>query len=214
MTGGGPIRVIIADDHPILRQGIRKILELEDGIEVIDEVSDGESAVRRTRELVPDLVLMDINMPEKNGVEAAREIKSTHPQVRILILTIHDDDEYVREAVNAQVEGYLLKDVATSELVRAIRFAHASRPYLHPDVGGRLARGAVSAAASALTPREREVLQLLALGNTNSEIAAQLVISEKTVKNHVSHIFEKLNVVDRLQAVIAGVRLGLVTIRR
>lgn len=226
----GRLKVLIVDDHAILRQGLRQILELEPDLEVVGEARDGDEAVAKARLLAPDVILMDINMPGINGIEAARIVRREAPAVRVLVLTIHDDDEYLREAARAGVSGYVLKDVEPRELVRAVRGAAAGRPYLHPDMGGRLfssltggEAGPPDAAAGQapparpcaeagveLTRREREVLELLADGASNRDIAGRLYISEKTVKNHVTHILQKLGLGDRVHAALWAVRSGWV----
>jgi len=222
------IRILIVDDHAILRQGLRQVLELEPDLEVVGEAQDGCEAVAKARALAPDVVLMDINMPGLNGIEATRLVRRELPDVRVLVLTIHDDDEYLREAAQAGVSGYVLKDVEPRELVRAVRLSAAGRPYLHPDMGGRLlssllahppakASPAIDAPPGGeggatlegeLTRRECEVLELLADGASNRDIAARLFISEKTVKNHVTHILQKLGLGDRVHAALWVVRSG------
>jgi len=226
------IRVLVVDDHAIVREGLQRVLELADDLTVVGLAGDGTEGVRLAQEMQPDVVLMDVNMPALNGIEAARRIRTSCPDTRVLILTIHDDPEYLGLAARAEVSGYILKDVDPAELVRAVRQAAAGQSYLHPDMGGRLLRqmarqeGAQPAVAAAgggsgpgtgaddlyasLTPREREVLRYLARGTNNREIADALFISEKTVKNHISHILQKTGAQDRLQAVLLALRRGWV----
>ncbi|MEW6523087.1 MAG: response regulator transcription factor [Bacillota bacterium] len=210
------LRVLIADDHALLRQGVRQVLELEDDIEVVGEAAGGHQAIDLQRSLRPDVVILDISMPDLNGVEAAAAIKRHDPDVGIVILTIHSDDPYVFAAVQAGVAAYVLKDVRPELLVRAVREAAAGRSYLNPSVAhqlmreyARLATGGGRTPMAELTGRETEVLSLVAAGMTNSQIARTLFISEKTVKNHLSRVFEKLGVSDRTNAALLAVRHGL-----
>jgi NarL family two-component system response regulator LiaR len=210
------IRVLIADDHAVVRQGLRTFLELQDDIEVVQDVADGEAAVAAAESQTPDVVLMDLVMPGVDGVEAIRRIRERRPQARVLVLSSFLDDERLFPAVRAGAAGYLLKDVEPRELVRAIRTVHGGEALLHPAVAARLmdefASGAPTAApdAGVLTSREREVLTLIARGLPNKLIARELSISEKTVKAHVSSILGKLGVTDRTQAALYAVRAGLV----
>jgi NarL family two-component system response regulator LiaR len=209
------IRVLIADDHAVVRQGLRTFLELQDDIEVVQDVADGEAAVAAAERQAPDVVLMDLVMPGVDGVEAIRRIRERRPQARVLVLSSFLDDERLFPAVRAGAAGYLLKDVEPRELVRAIRTVHGGEALLHPAVAARLMDEFASGAAPApdadgLTSREREVLTLIARGLPNKLIARELSISEKTVKTHVSSILGKLGLTDRTQAALFAVRAGLV----
>ena len=208
------IRVLIADDHAVVRQGLRTFLELQDDIEVVADVADGEAALRAARENEPDVVLMDLVMPGMGGVEAIRGLREARPEARVLVLTSFLDDEKLVPAVRAGAAGYLLKDVEPAELVRAIRTVDDGEGLLHPAVAARLmeefAETERPAAEEALTAREREVLQLIARGLPNKLIARDLEIAEKTVKTHVSSILSKLGLTDRTQAALYAVRAGLI----
>jgi len=208
------IRVLIADDHAVVRQGLRTFLELQDDIEVVADVADGEAALRAAREHEPDVVLMDLVMPGIGGVEAIRGLREARPEARVLVLTSFLDDEKLFPAVRAGAAGYLLKDVEPAELVRAIRTVDDGEALLHPAVAARLmeefAETERPAAEEALTAREREVLQLIARGLPNKLIARDLEIAEKTVKTHVSSILSKLGLTDRTQAALYAVRHGMV----
>jgi NarL family two-component system response regulator LiaR len=210
------IRVLIADDHAVVRQGLRTFLELQDDIEVVGDVADGSAALERTLDRGPDVVLMDLVMPGIGGVEAIRMIRERRPEVRVLVLTSFGEDEQIFPAVTAGAAGYLLKDVEPQELVRAIRAAHEGEALLHPAVAARLMEEFSSgqgprSAESSLTAREREVLELIARGLPNKLIARELGIAEKTVKTHVSAILSKLGVTDRTQAALYAVRNGLLS---
>jgi two-component system, NarL family, response regulator LiaR len=209
------IRVLIADDHAVVRQGLRTFLELQEDIEVVEDVADGEAAVAAVERQAPDVVLMDLVMPGVDGVEAIRRISSARPQARVLVLSSFLDDERLFPAVRAGAAGYLLKDVEPRELVKAIRTVHGGEALLHPAVAARLmdefaANPARQSDADGLTAREREVLTLIARGLPNKLIARELSISEKTVKAHVSSILGKLGLADRTQAALFAVRSGLV----
>jgi NarL family two-component system response regulator LiaR len=208
------IRVLIADDHAVVRQGLRTFLELQDDIEVVADVADGEAALRAAREHEPDVVLMDLVMPGMGGVEAIRGLREARPEARVLVLTSFLDDEKLFPAVRAGAAGYLLKDVEPAELVRAIRTVDDGEALLHPAVAARLmeefAETERPTAEEALTAREREVLQLIARGLPNKLIARDLEIAEKTVKTHVSSILSKLGLTDRTQAALYAVRRGMV----
>ncbi len=205
------IRVLIADDHAILRQGLRHVLSFEGDVEVIGEAATGEEAVHLAQELAPDVILLDLNMPGINGLEAARRIRQQERAPGIVVLTIHDDREYLLEAMRAGVTGYCLKDVEPSILVQAIRRAREGMAYVDPSLVGSLALHAGS--EEGLTSREMEVLAMIAQGYNNKEISEKLVISEKTCKNHISSIFAKLKVNDRTQAALYAIRQGWVKVR-
>jgi two-component system, NarL family, response regulator LiaR len=208
------IRVLIADDHAVVRQGLRTFLELQDEIEVVADVGDGEAALSAVEAHAPDVVLMDLVMPGVGGVEAIRRLRELRPETRVLVLTSFLDDEKLFPAVRAGAAGYLLKDVEPAELVRAIHTVADGEALLHPAVAARLMEEFSAterpAAEEALTAREREVLQLIARGLPNKLIARDLGIAEKTVKTHVSSILSKLGLTDRTQAALYAVRTGLI----
>ena len=201
------IRVLIADDHAVVRQGLRTFLDLQDDIEVVGEAADGAEAVAQAERLAPDVVLMDLVMPGVDGVEAIRRLGERVPAARAVILSSFIDDDRVFPVVRAGAAGYLLKDVQPAELVDAIRTVHGGGALLHPRVAARLL---AEVAGDPLTPREREVLALLGRGMANKVIARELGLAEKTVKAHVSSILAKLGVADRTQAALYAVREGLV----
>jgi NarL family two-component system response regulator LiaR len=209
------IRVLIADDHAVVRQGLRTFLELQEDIEVVGDVADGSAVVEAAVDRAPDVVLMDLVMPGIGGIEAIRRLRERRPQARVLVLTSFQEDEKIFPAVRAGAAGYLLKDVEPAELVRAIRTAHEGEAVLHPAVAARLMEEFSSedvrgAGESGLTGREQEVLELIGRGLPNKLIARELGIAEKTVKTHVSAILAKLGVTDRTQAALYAVRNGLV----
>jgi DNA-binding NarL/FixJ family response regulator len=201
------IRVLVADDHAVVRQGLRTFLDLQDDIEVVGEAADGASAVALAEELAPDVVLVDLVMPGVDGLEALRGLRERVPATRAIVLSSFIDDDKLFPAVRAGAAGYLLKDVQPQELVAAIRTVHAGGALLHPKVASRLLE---EMSADPLTPREREVLGLIGRGMANKVIARELSLSEKTVKAHVSSILAKLGVTDRTQAALYAVRAGLV----
>jgi RNA polymerase sigma factor (sigma-70 family) len=213
-----PIRVLIADDQALVRSGFRLIVETRPDLEVVGEAEDGGDAVRLTLELEPDVILMDVRMPGLDGIEATRRIVAAGSPARILVLTTFDLDEYVYAAVRAGASGFLLKDVRPGDLVEAIRLVANGGALLGPGVTRRLLErfadengsGEAAEAVARLTEREREILRLLASGLSNAELAQQLVVSETTVKTHVSSILRKLGVRDRVQAVIVAYDAGLV----
>ena len=212
------IRIIIAEDHAVVREGTRQLLDREADIEVVGEAADGAEAVALVDRLRPDVAIMDISMPVMTGIEATQRIKASHPNTAVLILTAYDDDQYVFALLEAGAAGYLLKDVPSAEVVRAVRAVHAGEPVLHPAIArkvlARFAEPAKSPHAAhdgepLLTDREQEVLRLAACGLSNAEIAARLYLSIRTVQVHLTHIFNKLDVGSRTEAVIAGLRSGL-----
>ncbi|HOV27008.1 MAG TPA: response regulator transcription factor [Pseudobacteroides sp.] len=204
------IKVLIADDHHMVRQGIKQILELENDIEVVSQASNGEEAVEFARQYKPDVILMDINMPGMNGLQAIEELKKDNDMYRIVVLTIHQDREYLFKTIQLGAEGYVSKDAESSVLIEAIRTVASGNTYVQPNMTNELVkefnrmstRVKEKEEESVLTSREIEVIGLIAEGLINKEIAKKLYISEKTVKNHVSNIFKKLNVSDRTQAAI------------
>jgi two-component system, NarL family, response regulator LiaR len=201
------IRVLIADDHAVVRQGLRTFLDLQDDIEVVGEAGDGEEALALIEQLAPDVALIDLVMPRMDGIEAIRRLRERAPDVRAIVLSSFVDDDKLFPAVRAGAAGYLLKDVQPQELVEAIRTVHGGGALLHPQVAARLLQ---DMADDPLTPREHEVLALIGRGMPNKLIARELSLSEKTVKAHVSSILAKLGVTDRTQAALYAVREGLV----
>ncbi|HUR85975.1 MAG TPA: response regulator transcription factor [Solirubrobacteraceae bacterium] len=209
------IRVVIADDQPVVRQGLRTFLELHDDIEVVGEAEDGEAALAAVAEHEPDVVLMDLVMPRLDGVAAIERLRDLGSAARVIVLTSFLDEDKVLPAVRAGAAGYLLKDVEPAELVRAIRTVDGGEALLHPAVAARVLRELAGDAGRArrhdqLTPRELEVLGLLARGRANKAIALQLGVSDKTVKTHVGNILGKLGLSDRTQAALYAVREGIV----
>jgi NarL family two-component system response regulator LiaR len=209
-----PIRVLIVDDHAVVREGLRTFLELQDGIDVVGEASDGKEALDRVAKLRPDVVVMDLVMPKLDGVGAMRELQRLGHAPRVLVLTSFLDDERLMPAIEAGAAGYLLKNVAPAELARAVRAAHAGEAMLDPTVAARLVeriagRERASTGLDELTRREREVLECIARGRSNKQIALELGVAEKTVKTHVGHLLAKLDVADRTQAALLAVREGL-----
>ncbi len=201
------IRVLIADDHAVVRQGLRTFLDLQDDIEVVAEAGDGAEALAAAEQHTPDVALIDLVMPNVDGIEAIRGLRERVPTARAIVLSSFIDDEKLLPAVRAGAAGYLLKDVQPQQLVDAIRTVHAGGALLHPKVASRLLE---EMATDPLTPREREVLALIGRGMANKVIARELSLSEKTVKAHVSSILAKLGVTDRTQAALYAVRAGLV----
>ena len=214
------IRVLLADDQPLLRTGFRLILSSEDDVEVVGEAADGQVAVAQVLALRPDVVLMDIRMPTMDGIEATRRITALDDPPRVLVLTTFDLDDYVVEALRAGASGFVLKDIPADDLVQAIRIVHRGEAIVAPRVTRRLldrfadhlpsAAPGQQAALPELTDREREVLLLLARGLSNAELADRLVLSETTVKTHVSNVLAKLGLRDRVQAVVFAYETGLV----
>jgi Response regulator containing a CheY-like receiver domain and an HTH DNA-binding domain len=204
------INILIADDHSILRQGLKQILELEKDIVVTAQASNGSEAVKLAMEYKPDIILMDINMPGINGLQAIKEIKQEKLPCKIIVLTIHEDREYLFKTLQMGAEGYVLKDAETAVLVEAIRSVYRGQSFIQPNMTRELVKEfnrvtlheKDKSEDNNLTSREIQVLELIAEGMINKEIARKLYISEKTVKNHVSNIFKKLEVSDRTQAAI------------
>jgi NarL family two-component system response regulator LiaR len=209
-----PIRVLIVDDHAVVREGLRAFLQTQDGIEVAGEAANGNEAVEVASRLVPDVILMDLVMPELDGVRAMRVLRERVPAARVIVLTSFLDEDKLLPAIRAGAAGYLLKNADPKELARAVRAAHAGEALLDPVVAARLvetlaADGGVDP-IDRLTPREREVLVLIGRGFPNKRIAQELGLAEKTVKTHVGHVLAKLGVTDRTQAAVVAVRAGLV----
>ncbi|GIH95688.1 response regulator [Planobispora siamensis] len=210
-TPGSPIRLLIADDHPIVRDGIRGMFTGDPDFEVLGEASDGARAVELARTLNPDVILMDLRMPGTDGVAAIKELARLGIAARVLVLTTYDTDRDVLPAIEAGATGYLLKDTGRDELMRAVRTAARGEAVLSPSVATRLL-GQVRTPADPLSARELEILHLIADGATNREVAVRLFISEATVKSHVLHIYAKLGVNDRAAAVAVAFRRGLLTV--
>lgn len=209
-----PIRVLVVDDHAVVREGLRAFLELQEGIEVAGEAEDGQEAVEKAADLRPDVILMDLAMPRLDGVAAMRALRESVPKARVVVLTSFLDDEKLLPALRAGAAGYLLKNAQPQELARAVRAAYAGETLLDPVVAARLvdtlAVDGGEDPLDRLTPREREVLILIGRGFPNKRIAQELGLSEKTVKTHVGHVLAKLGVSDRTQAAVLAVRAGLV----
>lgn len=199
------------DDHLLVRQGLKQILELEKDIKVIGEAGDGEEAITKVQELKPDIVLLDINMPKLNGIHTLRRLKDMNNTTKVIMLTFHKDKEYLYEVINLEANGYVLKDAESTSLIKAVREVHKGNSYIHPNMTSDIVKeinnkNSKDDKKPRLTRREYEVLTLIAEGLNNKQIARNLFISEKTVKNHVSNIFKKINVSDRTQAAIYAYR--------
>ena len=211
------IRILIADDHSMVREGLKQLIELEDDIEVIAQTGDGRETIDKIKETMPDVVLLDINMPGMNGLEVLEVIKQENLNVKVLILTIHNEIEYLYKAVEIGVNGYVLKDSESDVLIKAIRSIYGGESYIQPNMASLLFKkinGELDNQVkhNKLTKREIEVLKLITQGLLNKEIADQLCISEKTVKNHVSNIFKKIEVSDRTQAAVYAIKNNIVDI--
>jgi DNA-binding NarL/FixJ family response regulator len=213
------IRLMLADDHRMLREGLRRSMT-EEGFDVVGEARDGEEAVRMAAALDPDVVLMDVTMPELDGVEATRAIHAEQPDIRVIMLTMHADAEVLTSAIRAGASGYLVKDCSTEEVAEAVRMAANGDTALSPSLAAtmldevrRLDQPALNEDDRVVTKREEEVLQLIADGCSTPEVAAKLYISQKTVKNHLASIYQKLDARDRTQAVLQAVRMGIVHLR-
>lgn len=219
-AGLGKIRVLIADDHAFVREGTRRILEQEPDIEVVAEAGDGEEAARLACELKPDVAIVDIAMPQLDGIEATRRIKNSCPEVAVLVLTAYDDDQFVFSLLEAGAAGYLLKNVRGSEIVNAVRAVYSGDSVLHPSVTKKVLKRLVGLLgtrwkqkpAEPLTEREMEVLGLVAKGLSNKEIAEELCLSIRTVQGHLANIFNKLHVNTRTEAAVYALREGWVTL--
>jgi DNA-binding NarL/FixJ family response regulator len=219
------IRVLLVDDQPIVRTGFRTVLTATGGFDVVGEAGDGPAAVRAVASLRPEVVLMDVRMPGGDGLTATEEITAAHPDVRVLVVTTFDVDEYVRRALRGGASGFVLKDSDPEDLVRAVRTVHAGESLLAPSVITRLVRDWVAAEPAppvppgpagppeGLTAREHDVLVLVARGLSNAEIAAEMVVAESTVKTHVAHLLRKLGRRDRVQLVVHAFEHGLVPVR-
>ena len=210
------IRLVLADDHRMLREGLRRSMA-DEGFDVVGEAADGEEAVRLCSDVHPDVVLMDVTMPDVDGVQATARIRSENPDVRVVMLTMHADDAVIASAIRAGASGYLVKDCSTDEIAEAVRLAADDDAALSPGLAAsmlnevrRLEPTNGSDCDRAVTKREEEVLQLIADGCSTPEVAASLYISQKTVKNHLASIYQKLDARDRTQAVLRAVRMGIV----
>lgn len=211
------VKVMIADDHSMIREGLKQLLELEGDFEVIAEACDGEDCLEKLATVTPDILLLDINMPKMNGLEVLQKMKDKKMKVKVLVLTVHNEVEYLLKAVDIGVNGYLLKDSESAELKKAILSVVNGEDYIQPSLipvlnAKMIDRKHDSALIEDLTRRELEVLKLLAVGKYNKEVAEELEISERTVKNHVSNIFKKIHVTDRTQAAVFAIRNNLITI--
>jgi len=216
----GKVNVLVVDDHPMVRDGMRGMLSSDRAFEVVGEAANGADALAAVDKLHPDVVLMDIRMPDMDGLQATQQIKAAHPDVSVIMVTMYDDPDYLMEAISAGAAGYLLKDVSRFDLMQTVRTVVQGGTFLNPELMTkslqRLANKTKAQAAEAsplavLTNREHEVLGLLAQGKSNKEIAAALVVSVATVKTHVEHIIQKLGVSDRTQAAVMAVTHGLLT---
>lgn len=211
------VKIMIADDHSMIREGLKNLLELDGDIKVIAEAVDGEDCLARLQEVKPDVLLLDINMPKMNGLEVLQRLKSSRLNLKVLVLTVHNEIEYLLKAVEIGINGYILKDSESAELKKAIFTIVQGETYIQPSLipalnSKMIEKSADEVRIDTLTRRESEVLKLLAVGMYNKEVAERLDISERTVKNHVSNIFKKLGVTDRTQAAVFAIRNNLIKI--
>jgi DNA-binding NarL/FixJ family response regulator len=214
------IRILLADDHAVVRQGTRELLEQQEDLEVVAEASDGREAVQLALNENPDVVVMDFSMPKLNGIEATRQIKAVAPGIAVLVLTAYDSDQYIFAFLAAGAAGYLLKDVSVEQLIRAIRAVHAGESMLHPAITRKVIshfahpeeKGKLPSSSEQITVRELEVLTLAARGLSNRDIAQQLGISVRTAQTHLSNVFNKMGVGSRTEAVMYALRQGLITL--
>ncbi len=217
---GSPIRVVLIDDHTVLRQGLKLLLSLEPDLDVVGDVSSGEDGLRTVELMHPHVVVTDIGLPDIDGIEVTRRLRTQFPQIRVLVLTVHDEDTYVFTLMQAGASGYLVKNAAANDLVDAIRAIHAGRPWLQPQIAQRVMQSASAdrlverhpgaGLIEPLTPRELEVLCLLAGAATNREIADTLDISPRTVETHLANIYSKLGVRGRTEAMLWAIREGVI----
>lgn len=208
------IRLVVVDDHPVVRHGLVSMLRYEPDMQVVGEAGDGAEAVRIILEQAPDVVLLDLRLPQLSGIEVMKQTRAQVPHTRFLVLTTYDTDEYIVPALSAGAQGYLLKDALPEELTRAIRTLAAGGSPLEPAVAARLLTSMNDAAPEELSAREMDVLKLLVAGASNKVIAAQLNVSENTIKSHLSHIFDKLQVQSRAEAVAVALQRGIVPLER
>lgn len=208
------IRLVVVDDHPVVRHGLVAMLRYERDMQVVGEAENGVEAVNHILELVPDVVLLDLNLPKMSGIEVMRQVRAQQPRVRFLVLTTYDTDEYIGPALEAGAQGYLLKDATPDELTRAVRSLAAGGAALEEGVAARVLESIAEPGGDELSARELEVLRLLVAGASNKAIAGQLNLSENTIKTHLSHIFGKLRVQNRAEAVAAALQRGLVPLDR
>jgi len=215
----GKIKVLIADDHTILRQGIKALLDNQSGIEVIAEAKDGREALTLIERLLPDVILMDIAMPGLNGLEATRRIKKKFPKIKVLVLTMYTNEEYVFQILQAGANGYLVKETAFQDLISAIKAVYRDEAFMSPSISKKVisrytqrVRETNDTACDILTTREREILQLIAEGSSSKKIAEALFISPKTVETHRTHIMDKLNIHNRTDLIKYAIRKGIVDI--
>ncbi len=214
------IRLLLVDDHTLVRQGIRSLLETQEDMEVVGEASGGHEAIAMTGDLRPDVTLMDLAMPDMNGMEATRQIKKQHPEIQVLALTMHSTDDYLFRALESGASGYVLKEADASELATAVRAVHAGGAYIYPPLAKRLVEqfllrigsGEERTSYGTLTSREQDILRFIGDGLTNEEIAEQLVLSVHTVQTHRSNIMKKLGLHNRAQLVTYAARVGLITL--
>lgn len=213
------IKVAIVDDHALIREGIKKLLELEDAFDIVALAGDGYEALEMIKTTRPDVVLLDINMPNMNGIDCLKQIKTHYAETKVIMLTIHEDAEYLIETISIGAEGYVLKDADVSSLIKAIQKVVQGEVYIHPTLSGILVReykrkdkNMEDVIGNSLTKREYEVIRLISRGYNNKEIATELYISEKTVKNHVSNIFKKIKVTDRTQAALYAIKHNITKI--
>lgn len=209
------VNIMITDDHSMIREGLKNLLELDGDIKVIEEAVDGEDCLKKLRSVSPDVLLLDINMPKKNGLEVLQILKENKSKLRVLILTVHNEVEYLIKAIDIGANGYILKDSESSELKKAIFSVAAGEDYIQPSLipvlnSKMIEKNKDEGKIESLTRRELEVLKLLAIGMYNKEVAEKLQISERTVKNHVSNIFKKLEVTDRTQAAVFAIRNNMI----
>lgn len=209
------IKILIADDHPVVREGLSAMLSKEQDVEVVGEAENGVEAVNKAKELQPDIIFMDLRMPELDGVEAMRQIRAQNPDIKIIVLTTYDNDESIFKGIEAGAKAYLLKDAPREELLKAIRAVHRGESLIQPAVAGKVLDRFAELSRQAQAPemlseRELDVLKLMAKGAANKQIAAELFISESTVKSHIASIFQKLDVNDRTEAVTQAIRKGII----
>lgn len=211
------VKIMIADDHSLIREGLKNLLELDGDIQVIAEAEDGVDCLAKLKKWTPDVLLLDINMPRKNGLEVLQSLKNSRSKIKVLVLTVHNEVEYLMKAVDIGVDGYILKDSESAELKKAIFAVAEGKNYIQPSLipalnSKMIEKNRDEGKIDSLTKRELEVLKLLAVGMYNKEVAERLEISERTVKNHVSNIFKKLEVADRTQAAVFAIRNNLIEI--